>query len=154
MIELEKYFALNLKIKSNRIEKVFDLKTNKELKSFFKPLTENKYKLYILKKNNDFLYVGITRQSLRNRLHSGFNAKGENGYHGYKWKDLKDVKLFVWTFQYHTEIQLENIEAELTYLIRTNTKSWPLYQNEIHFNNEFEKGKDIAIQIFELIKEQ
>ena len=154
MNELENYISLNLKIGSHKIEKIFDLKTSKELKSFFKPLTEKKYKLYILKKDNEFLYIGITRQSLRSRLHSGFNAKGENGYHGYKWKDLKNVELFVWTFQNYTENQLENIEAELTYLIRTKTNNWPLYQNEIHFNNEFEKGKEIAERIFELIKEQ
>ena len=154
MNELEKYTSLNLKIGDNKIEKIFDLKTSKELKSFFKPLTEKNYKLYILKKEQEFLYIGITRQSLRNRIHSGFNAKGENGYHGYKWKDFKNVKLFVWIFKNYNEIQLENIEAELTYLIRTNTNNWPLYQNEIHFNNEFEKGKEIAEKIFKLIEKQ
>jgi predicted GIY-YIG superfamily endonuclease len=151
---LEKYISLNLKIRDNKIDKIFDLTTSKELKSFFKPLTENKYKLYVLKKGYEFLYVGITKQSLRNRLRFGFNAKGENGYHGYKWKDLINVKLFVWTFQNYTETQLENIEAELAYLIRKKTNNWPLYQNEIHFNNKFEKGKEIAKKIFELIKEQ
>jgi len=152
MRELEKYISLNLKIGSNKIDKIFDLTTSKELKSFFKPLTENKYKLYVLKKDDEFLYIGITRQSLRSRLHSGFNAKGKNGYHGYKWKDLKNVKLFVWTFQNYTETQLENMEAELTYLIRSKTNNWPLYQNEIHFNNKFEKGKEIAEKIFELVE--
>ena len=152
MNELEIYISLILKIGDNKIEKIFDLKTSEELKSFFKPLTEKNYKLYVLKKEQEFLYIGITRQSLRNRLHSGFNAKGENGYHGYKWKDLKNVKLFVWTFKNYNEIQLENIEAELTYLIRTNTNNWPLYQNEIHFNNKFEKGKEIAEKIFELVE--
>ena len=152
MKELEKYVSLNLIIENHKIVKIIELNSKKELKSFFKPLTENKYKLYILKNGNEFLYIGITRQSLRSRLHSGFNAKGVNGYYGYKWKDLVNVKLFVWTFQNYSEIQLENIEAELTYLIRTKTKKWPLYQNEIHFNNEFAEGTEIAKEIFEILK--
>ena len=65
---------------------------------------------------------------------------------------FENVKLFVWTFQNYTETQLENIEAELTYLIRSKTNNWPLYQNEIHFNNKFEKGKEIAEKIFELVE--
>lgn len=152
MNELERYISLNLIIGNHKIDKIFDLNTSKELKTFYKPLTENKYKLYILKKNKEFLYIGITRQSLRSRLHSGFNAKGKNGYHGYKWKDLKSVKLFVWSFENYTEIQLENIEAELVYLVRKETNNWPLYQNEIHFNNKFEQGKKTAEKIFELVK--
>jgi hypothetical protein len=151
---VENYISLHLKIENRRIAKILDLKSKRELKSFFKPLTEDKYKLYVLKRVGTFLYIGITRQSLRSRLHLGFNAEGENGYHGYKWKDLEDVNLFVWTFSEYNKTQLENIEAELAYLIRVKTKRWPLYQNEIHFNNEFETGKDIAEKIFEICLNQ
>ncbi len=71
-----------------------------------KPITEKINKLYVLRNQNEYLYVGITKQSLRERLRSGFNAKGENGYHGYKWKNLKQFKLFVWAFKELTDKQL------------------------------------------------
>lgn len=93
----------------------------------------------------------ISRQPIRNRLRSGLIADGKNGYHGYKWKTIKQVQLFVWIFENYTETQLENIEAELTYLVRNKTNSWPLFQNEIHFNNKYKNGRKIASQIFEFI---
>ena len=55
-------------------------------------------------------------------------------------------------FNGYNEFQLENIEAELVYLIRANTNNWPIYQNEVHFNNKFEKGNKIAEKNFNLIK--
>lgn len=154
MKEINNYCILNLSLKKQRIEKIIDLKSKTEIKSFFKPLTDNVYKLYILINSEGFLYIGITRQSLRSRLNSGFNAKGEHGYHGYKWKNLNNVNLFVWIFKEFDATQLESIEAELSFLVRKQTSKWPLYQNEIHFNNDFTKGKEIATQIFEICQDQ
>ena len=48
--------------------------------------------------------------------------------------------------------QIENIEAELAFLIRTKTGKWPLNQNEIHFNNKFDNGKEIAEKMLFHIK--
>ncbi len=62
--------------------------------------------------------------------------------------------VLVWIFDNYTENQLESIEAELVYLVRNKTNSWPRFQNEIHFNNNFAKGKKIATQIFELINDE
>jgi hypothetical protein len=44
---------------------------------------------------------------------------------------------------------VEGIEAELVYLVRSKTGRWPLFQNEIHFNNDnHEKTKEIALRIY------
>ncbi|MFH1196842.1 MAG: GIY-YIG nuclease family protein [bacterium] len=154
MNEVENYISLELEFKDNRIINILDLNSKKVLNSFSKPLTGKGYKLYIIKSNKEFLYIGITRQSLRNRFRLGFKAEGKNGYHGYKWKNIKCVQLFVWIFESCNETQLENIEAELTYLVRNKTNSWPLFQNEIHFNNKFKDGRKIASQIFEFINKE
>lgn len=153
MKEIENYISLELEFKENKISKILDLNSKKIITSFRKPLTENGYKLYVIKSKKDFLYIGITRQSLRNRFRLGFKADGKNGYHGYKWKNIQCVQLFVWIFENYSETQLENIEAELTYLVRNKTNRWPLFQNEIHFNNNFKSGRKIATKIFELIND-
>jgi len=154
MKEVKNYTALELEIRDKEIVKIFNLNSNKIQKTFTKPLTEKRYKLYVIKKNKKILYIGITRQSLRSRFRLGFSADDGNGYHGYKWKDTKKVNVLVWIFDNYNENQLENIEAELVYLVRKNTNSWPYFQNEIHFNNNFAKGKKVAKEIFELISEK
>ena len=154
MKKYENYISLELKIRNKKIINVFDLNSKKTLKTFQKPLTEKVYKLYVVKNAKGFLYIGITRQSLRSRFRLGFNSDGGNGYHGYKWKNEKNVKVFVWIFDNYDENKLESIEAELVYLVRNKTNGWPLFQNEIHFNNNFAKAKKVASQIFELISKE
>jgi hypothetical protein len=63
--------------------------------------------------DNEVLYVGITKQDIRRRLRYGFSAKGENGYHGYKWKDLNEVQLLVWAFRDSNNEDVEAIEADI-----------------------------------------
>lgn len=109
-------------------------------------------KIYVVKHKNEFLYVGTTVQSLTARFRYGLNADGKNGYHGYKWKHKERFDLYVWCFELLNKIQIESIEAELSFIIRSNTGKWPLNQNEIHFNNDFDKGREIAQKMFELIK--
>lgn len=43
-------------------------------------------KLYIASIDSKPVYVGITKQSVRNRLRLGWNAKGDSGYYGYAWR--------------------------------------------------------------------
>jgi hypothetical protein len=43
-------------------------------------------KLYIVSIDNKPIYVGITKQSMRNRLRLGWNAKGDSGYYGHAWR--------------------------------------------------------------------
>lgn len=154
MNEIKNYISLELEIRDKKIISIFNLNSKKTQKTFTKPLTEKRYKLYVIKKNKEFLYIGITRQSLSSRFRLGFNADGGNGYHGYKWKDMKRVKVLVWVFDNYNENQIESIEAELVYLVRKQTNRWPRFQNEIHFNNDFVNGENIATQIFELISNE
>src|SRR5262245_47273866 len=45
--------------------------------------TSKKPKLYVVSVDEVPIYVGITRQPLRDRLRLGWTADGAHGYHGY-----------------------------------------------------------------------
>jgi hypothetical protein len=112
-------------------------------------------KIYILRKREGILYVGITKSPLSSRFRYGLTASGKNGYHGYAWKALaKEVQsevidLFVYVF--NNEERTEAIEAEVVYLIRNRTGKWPKYQTEIHFHQAAAQEKRIAERIFHQI---
>lgn len=91
-------------------------------------------KLYIVKYKSKIVYVGITSQSLRDRLIGGLQAKGEHGYHGYDWKDKGEVEIYVHCYDKPMG-WIEAVEAELVYLIKNETGKWPECQTEIHFHN-------------------
>jgi len=147
-----KPYEYTLTIKNKSINEIRD-KANNKVRYFDPVLTAKKKtsKIYVLKIKKDVLYIGQTIQSMRTRLTQGLHAKGKNGYHGYKWKNNEDVKLYVFCFQKMETKKLESIEAELVFLVRNNTGKWALAQNEIHFNNNFEEAKKIAFKIYNQI---
>ena len=152
MIKLSEFDRLDLKLLDGKIISYHDNLTGAELKGFYKKLTINKVpKIYILKSGDEYLYIGMTTQSIATRINSGLKASGKNGYHGYKWKNKIDISLYVWSLEQLDKLQAENIEAEIVYLIRKKTGIWPLSQNEIHFNNEYPDGKDIAKEILSYV---
>ena len=104
-------------------------------------------KLYVVKHGKDIYYVGMTVQDIRKRLRQGFSAKGEHGYHGYKWKDLDTVEVLVWCFPGSNQDHVEAIEAELVYFIREKTGKWPKYQMEIHFHGASKSEMQVAKSI-------
>ncbi len=132
-------------------------------------LNEERRKVYVVKNQNDFLYVGEANTSMTTRLQRGFtsfryakrnNGKGRNGYCGYKWinclinEKLEKLTVFVAVFCEDCDENrnvIESIEGELVFLIRNETGNWPLYQNEIHFNNN-EVAKNTANKIWESLK--
>ena len=129
-----------------------------------KILNSSNHKIYILKKNNQFIYVGQTKQAIGDKFRQGFRAykidkeKGErtSGYGGYKWISKymgQKLTLFVIDLGSNIDkIKSEAIEAEIVYLIRANSNKWPECQNEIHFNNYYETASMDAINILDLIK--
>lgn len=135
---------------------------------FGRPVTQRLHpKIYVLKatkKNgeNEIVYVGYASQSIGARLDGGFRAKGEKGYHGYKWQWEKELELLVFMFDEFTGNEkadrkykefVEAIEAELVYLVRETTGDWPRCQNEIHFNNKRrEEVKKVAGEVYEMVK--
>jgi hypothetical protein len=52
-----------------------------------------KPKLYVVSAEHKPIYVGITKQPIRNRLRLGWNATGKTGYYGYAWRHIKRVSL-------------------------------------------------------------
>ena len=114
---------------------------------FFAPDTKAGPKIYVVKNDRDICYVGMTSQSISSRLSYGYKTEGNNGYHGYKWKDKIDqADLLIWTFTEDTNV--ESIEAELVYFIRGRTGKWPKYQMEIHFHHG---SSEKEIQVARLI---
>ena len=103
-------------------------------------------KLYVLKNGNEIYYIGVTSLSMSSRLRSGYRAKGEHGYYGYKWiGKISRAELLVWCFTKSHRSRAEAIEGELVYLVRNRTGKWPKYQMEIHFHPDVsDKEKLIA----------
>ena len=148
MIKLIEH-KFNLTISNKVIIKITNELTNDTVFRFKYPLTSDHYKIYILSNKKTIHYIGTTKDSIRNRIRSGLKANEKNGYHGYKWRNLPSVTLSVWDFEGLNKEQIENIEAELAFIVRLKTKSWPEFQNEIHFNNSFvPTGQLIAEKIY------
>jgi hypothetical protein len=113
--------------------------------------TSKKPKLYIASVDDIPFYVGVTKQSLRNRLRFGWNANGEGGYYGYAWRHaMTTAFLDVWCHEDAPAVKplldLETIEAEVVFLIRS-AGQWPLYQTEIHFHPSSPEHREIAARI-------
>ncbi|UUA75210.1 hypothetical protein [Cellvibrio sp. QJXJ] len=108
-------------------------------------------KLYVASVDGQPIYVGITKQSIRNRLRLGWAATGKAGYYGYAWRHKFSAADFdIWC---HTNpnpegscLDIETVEAELVFLIR-QAGQWPLFQTEIHFHPSTEVHRAIARQI-------
>lgn len=139
-------------------------KCNGVTSKFQKPVTLSKTpKIYILKHEGEIVYVGYASQAIGTRLGQGMSAAGLNGYHGYKWKQVDELELFVYVFDQELKggkhkddkqytLLAEAVEAELVYKVREETGKWPEFQNEIHFNNhERAMARRIAGEIYEKI---
>lgn len=111
---------------------------------FIDPSTKRGKKIYIIKANHVFLYVGKTSQSMSARFSGGFNPQNYPGYHGYKWREEDaDFKLDVWHFEEGiSDEDIETIEAEVVFRLRQIAGYWPLGQNEIHF---YELKRELSI---------
>lgn len=112
-------------------------------------------KLYIASVDNQPIYVGITRQSIRTRLRMGWNATGESGYHGYAWRrHHTGANLDIWCHvdavklpDRSIDYDLETVEAEVVHLIRC-AGQWPLFQTEIHFHPSNDEHRRVAAEIW------
>ncbi|MDO6605697.1 hypothetical protein [Arenibacter palladensis] len=164
-MEYEGPFYYRLRLHGSEDKRVL---TKKDLDgnatTFKDPVTQNKTpKIYILKQEEEVVYIGYASQSIGTRFGQGIRANGAKGYHGYKWKQEEELELFVFVFD-HLLIGNKNkedepyvllteaVEAELVYLIREKTGKWPQFQNEIHFNNNnLPRAKEIALKMFNTI---
>ena len=110
-------------------------------------------KLYVVAVQGRVVYVGVTRQAMDSRLRYGFAAKGRGGYYGYAWRNKHTrVTLYVWTARKETHSSiLETIEAEVVYLVRRETGTWPDCQTEIHFHPASNEHKNAAVAVLKAI---
>jgi len=107
-------------------------------KSIGKAFKKDRGKIYIISKGKKVVYVGETKRSIIKRLNDSRNAIYRHQFFTDRNKDTElIVSIAVFAEEYndsHKEI-LEAIEGEIVYLIRNNSGSWPMFQNEIHFHN-------------------
>lgn len=149
-----------LKIGSNNEKRFIDEKylNNEILKKFSHPFTGSHPKIYLVKFEDEIIYVGYTKDSIANRLSYGLAPYNKtvtnpeiiprrNPYAGYKWRHLDKVDYFVWVFEdiklpVTTEMKylFENIEAEIVFKLKQQN-NWPKYQSEIHFYSEIGNQK-------------
>jgi len=133
----------------------YRLSTGAGVCTFSKPATVRSLaKLYTLSDAGVLVYVGIAEQPMSSRLNYGFKASGKGGYHGYKWKGLKQrLALSVWTAQVDGKPaslrEMETIEAEVAYTCRHQSGQWPAYQHEIHFYQSLPKHRAAAQRIYD-----
>jgi hypothetical protein len=118
-------------------------------------VTKKLPKLYVVSISDKPIYVGITKQSVSNRLRFGMKATGENGYHGYAWRHGNtSANLDIWCHVDavdRKERDIETVEAELVYLIRS-AGQWPEFQTEIHFYPSSPLHREIAAQVMTYYK--
>lgn len=114
-------------------------------------------KLYVVVAKGKPIYVGVTRQTMRQRLYAGWNASGKNGYHGYAWRrpPRTEADLYVWC---HSDApmgpseDLETVEGEVVYMIRNADGQWPSGQTEIHFHQSGKEHRELAVRIVESVR--
>lgn len=108
-------------------------------------------KLYVVVIDGKPVYVGITKQPMRDRLRYGFTANGRHGYHGYAWRrGNKTATLTVWCQAATGDGALrdiETVEAEVVFLCR-QAGQWPRFQTEIHFHPSTRRHRQIAAAIW------
>jgi hypothetical protein len=130
----------------------YEIKNNLGLNKFSGCATRINYKLYIVSIDNRPAYVGVTTQPMAGRLRLGWNANGESGYHGYKWRHHLpgEAHLDVWELPEgvveDNKLFIETIEAEIVFLIR-QAGQWPRFQTEIHFHESKEEHRNEANEI-------
>jgi len=134
----------------------------------YESLKAERRKIYIVKDEEEFLYVGEANTSIKTRFQRSFtsyrffikNKKARGGYKGYKWighyaeKKNKSLIIYIAVFEKRHDNDREFIEAvegEFVFLIRQTKGYWPEFQNEIHFNNR-EGAKETAEEIFKKLK--
>ena len=138
---------------------------------FSYPATSKKPKLYVISDGENPFYVGATRRPIGERLRSGFQADGRNGYSGYLWRHyMSRAALDIWLLELQEDdfkamesdpsarrtkgdteklknIVIETVEAEVVSFIRQTHKQWPKYQSEIHFHQSLSTHIEIAKRI-------
>jgi hypothetical protein len=148
-MEVKNYQRYRIILKDKKIESIE--MNGKKVKGFLQPVTKKKIpKLYVVKSKSEVIYVGVTSQSIRNRLRYGLTAQGEGGYYGYLWKDLSEFEILIWSFPEEKSLdRIEAVEAELVFLFRQHKGKWPKYlRMEIHFHDASEDERKTAEAIF------
>ena len=96
-----------------------------------------KPKLYIASVDEVPIYVGVTKQPIRNRLRFGRHA-------------LSEAYLDIWSHEDapadNSTSEIETIEAEVVFLIRSSGQ-WPRFQTEIHFHPSTSLHREAAASI-------
>ncbi len=144
-----------------------------EKNGFVSPASNEGPKLYIISAEEIPVYVGATKRPMGERMRTGFQSDGRNGYRGYLWRHyLSLAAVDIWQLELEEkdfaelkedptvkkakennnqkrieEIIIETVEAEVVLLIQQRYGQWPKYQSEIHFRQSQETHREIARKV-------
>jgi hypothetical protein len=156
-MELEGPDSFRITIRPADDPKRFEIEDATGAVKFSGKTTSRLPKLYVVSANKRPIYVGITKQRMRQRLRFGLTATGESGYYGYPWRhQYNAVGLDIWyqvgTGTVDSMHDLETVEAEVVFLIRQHGQ-WPAFQTEIHFHESTPEHRALAETIWSYYRE-
>jgi len=115
----------------------YSITSNSESNEFIGASAITGFKSYVVARDDclgTIVYVGITTRSMKERFRDGFRSTDNNDT--YTWALEKGkYKLLVWDLSkiVKDKIELQAIEAELTFSVRVMQRSWPTGQKSITF---------------------
>ena len=101
-------FHYKIVLKGSKISKISDISDN-QFNHFDKKIQTKIPKIYAIKHKNDIVYVGQCITKFSAKMNSGLSSNGTNGYHGYKWKYLENIEIFVFAFDDLNKFELTDI---------------------------------------------
>jgi hypothetical protein len=122
-------------------------------------LESGQAKIFVIKSGSEYLYVGYASGCMFTRLSKGLADSLGNAYVKEGEFESDELNLFVFEFSLladysktETRNHYQPIQAELIYLIKSQTGNWPILQKQIIISNENqEEAREVAEEIFEII---
>ncbi len=152
MASLINEYQIELILSKKKIIRIYDLINRVELKNFHDKLLEDSLaKLFVVKTEETFEFVGTTFQSINKAINTLLKSNDNSDHNRNDWLSDYKIQLSVFCLNDCSVNELNYMEAELVFLIKKVTDTWPNRQNEIHAKNIRANSKDIVQRIFSSI---
>lgn len=116
-------------------------------------------KIFVIKSENKFTYVGYSSGELYSRITRGLADSLAKTYIKNGDFETKELDLYVFEFavfadysKTETRQYYQSIQSELIFLIKYQTGLWPILQKQVNLSNDNQKDtREIAVEMFEKI---
>ncbi|WP_339880605.1 hypothetical protein [uncultured Algoriphagus sp.] len=117
-------------------------------------------KIFVIKSEKEFSYVGYASESMFPRITKGLAASLAKAYMKDRELETKELDLYIFEFMLFADFSktetrqyYQSIQSELIYLIKAETGTWPILQKQINLWNENqEEAKEIAYEMILILK--